>query len=197
MIITSDYPNFSEEISDDYILKALDNNSLKQQKKYSYLIMSIIHYVLSFYLGYNLFYFGDKFTISIIYFLIYIVLIITLVVLVHTCLHCVLFPYNTWSNSCYIGISFKHMTPFCYCKKELKRWRLILSTIFPFIFLTVIPFTFYIYTPTNMLLYSIVYCNSILSAFDIYNFYILTFKQISQRNLLIKSNNKFYLINKK
>lgn len=197
MIFTNTYPNFSEEISVDYTLKSLDNNTLIQQKTYSHVILILIHYVLCFYLGFNLFHFGDNFVTPIIYFLLYSLLITFLISLTHVFFHFIMFPLNTWDKDCYIGFSLKHLTPFCYCKKQLKRWRLIISTTLPFIFLTVIPFKFYIKDPTNMLLFSIIYINSLLSAFDIYNLYILLFKKITDRHLLLKLNNKFYLLDKK
>ncbi|MBE6050891.1 MAG: DUF3267 domain-containing protein [Clostridium sp.] len=197
MIITSAYPNFLKKVSVDYTLKSLDNNTLIQQKRYTHVILLIIHYVLCFYLGFNLFNFGDKFVTPVIYFLIYLILVTLLISLIHVFLHFIIFPINTWKKDCYIGFSLKHLTPFCYCNKELKRWKLIISTILPFIFLTIIPFKLYVANPTNMLLFSIIYSNSLLSAFDIYNLYILLFKKITDRGLLLKSNNKFYLLHKK
>jgi hypothetical protein len=119
------------------------------------------------------------------------------VAIIHQLLHCLLFPINTWRKKCYIGFYRKYLTPYCYCKKELKKMRLILAAMFPFMLLTWLPLIIIINTGASMLLYAIAYSNAIISAFDLYDIYILLSKIPGWKKVILKSANRYFIVLKK
>lgn len=75
--------------------------------------------------------------------------------------------------------------------------RLILAAMFPFMLLTWLPLIIIINTGASMLLYAIAYSNAIISAFDLYDIYILLSKIPGWKKVILKSANRYFIVLKK
>ena len=194
MFIYGPFPNLEMEISSRYQLIPADTNTTTEQRKYSYLIMLFIYYPVCFGLGCSMASFHTLFISSAFWFLGYLILTSFIIIPLHYCIHCLFYPVKINSDTCFVGFYKNLLTPFCYCKKELKRERLIIASLVPFIILTIIPLVIFINSDTNMFLYALACGNAFLSSFDIYDAYILIKKIPRGDNLIIKSNNTYYTI---
>ncbi|MBD7911543.1 MULTISPECIES: DUF3267 domain-containing protein [Clostridium] len=197
MFVNGPFPDFKSEISSEYTITSADRNSPKKQRKYASRIMILIHYPFCFGIGYSTFNFHSNFIKSLIWFLGYFLLFFLVVTIIHLLLHCLFFPTSTWNKKCYLGFYRKYLTPFCYCKKELKKFRLIIAAISPLFILTIFPLLIIIYNHISMLLLSIAYANALLSAFDLYDIYILLKKIPGSGNIILKSANRYFIVKKR
>lgn len=196
MFINIPFPNFKPEISKEYKLVVADHNSIRKQRKYACRIMIFFHYLLCFGFSYRMCSLPKEFIRDLFCFLVYLIITFSVVFLIHHLLHCLLYPKDTWKNHCYIG--FYKFIPYCYCKKELNKFRLILAAFFPFLLLTIIPLTLISDRETiDILLYSIAYGNAILSSFDFYDMYILLRKVPGWKKPILKSANRYFTVLKK
>lgn len=194
MFIYGSFPNIESAISTRYKLLLADSNTTSEQRKYSYIIMLFIYYLLCFGLGYSMFSFHTLFINSAVWFVGYLIITSFFVIPLHYFLQCIFYSVKINSNNCFIGFNKSLLIPFCYCKKGLKRGRLLISDLVPSILLTTITLVIFINSETNMCLYSIVCGNALLSAFDIYDMYILI-KKIPRGDIfIIKSNNTYHTI---
>lgn len=194
MFIYGPFPNIEMEISSRYQLIVADTNTITDQRKYSYLIMLFIYLFACFGLGCSMYSFSTLFIHSAFWFLGYLILMSFIIIPLHYFIHCLFYPVKMKSEECFIGFYKKLLTPFCYCKKELRRQRLIISSLVPFVLLTIIPLVVFMNLDTNMCLYAFVCVNALLSSFDIYDAYVLIRKIPKGDNFIIKSNNTYYTI---
>ena len=194
MFIYGPFPNIEMEVSSRYQLISADTNTTTEQRKYSYLIMLFIYYPVCFGLGCSMASFHTLFISSAFWFLGYLILTSFIIIPLHYFIHCLFYHVKMNSDLCFIGFYKNLLTPFCYCKKELKRERLILASLVPIIILTIIPLVIFMNSDTNMCLYALACGNALLSSFDIYDAYILIKKIPRGDNLIIKSNNTYYTI---
>ena len=194
MFIYGSFPNIESEISNRYKLIPVDANTTTEQRKYSYLIMLFVYYPLCFGLGYSMFSFHTLFINSAFWFVGYLIITSIFVIPLHYFLQSLFYHVKITSKDCFIGFNKNVLVPFCYCKKGLKRGRLLLATLTPYILLTVIPLVIFINSDTNMCLYSIACGNALLSSFDIYDSYMLIKKIPKGNSFIIKSNNTYYTI---
>jgi hypothetical protein len=196
MFLNIPFPDFKKEISEEYKMVVADHNSLRKQKKYARRIMLFFHYLLCFWFSYKMFSFPSIFVKALFGFLVCLVATFLIVFLIHNLLHCLFYPSNTWRKNCYIG--FYKLIPYCYCKKELNKFRLILAAFFPFVMLTVIPLTLISGVDVaDILLFSVAYGNAILSAFDFYDIYVLIRKVPGWEKPVLKSRNRYFTVLKK
>jgi len=194
MFIYESFPNIESQISSKYKLILADANTTAQQKKYSYLIMLFVYYPLCFGLGYSMFSFHTLFIHSAFWFLGYLIITSFFVIPLHYFLQCLFYTVKINSDECFIGFNKNLLVPFCYCRKALKKVRLLTAALVPYILLTIIPLVIFINSDTNLFLYSIACGNALLSSFDIYDAYILIKKIPKGDSFIIKSNNIFYTV---
>lgn len=194
MFIYGPFPNIEMEVSSRYQLIPADTNTAAEQKKYSYIIMLFIYYPICFGLGCSMASFHTFFISSALWFLGYLILTSFIIIPLHYFIHCLFYPVKINSDECFIGFYKNLLTPFCYCKKELKRERLIIVSLVPFSILTIIPLVIFINSDTNIFLYALACGNALLSSFDMYDAYVLIKKIPRGDNFIIKSNNTYYTI---
>lgn len=188
------FPNIEIEVSSRYQLIPVDSNTTTEQKKYSYFIMLFIYYTICFGLGCSMASYHTLFIRSALWFLGYLILTSFIVIPLHYLIHCLFYPVKINSDKCFIGFYKKLLTPFCYCKKELKRERLLIASVVPFLILTIIPLVIFINLDRDMFFYALASVNALLSSFDIYDAYVLIKKIPKGDSLIIKSNNTYCTI---
>ena len=154
--------------------------------------MLFIYYPICFGLGCSMASFHTLVINSALWFIGYLILTSFIIIPLHYFIQCLFYPVKISSDECFIGFYKNLLTPFCYCKKELKRERLIIASLVPFIILTIIPLIIFINSDINMFLYALACGNALLSSFDIYDVYVLIKR--SQREITLSLNQIILII---
>ncbi|MGG7177639.1 DUF3267 domain-containing protein [Clostridium paraputrificum] len=196
-VIFGAFPDFRHNLSDSYDFVPVRGKLTEKKSTHSFLIMIFIFYSLCFGLGYSMFAYHERFIHSFFYFCIFFILSSFIVIPLHLLLQVIFYPCKLSDRECYIGFNYRFFTPFTCYMGPTKRQRLILGSLLPFILMTVFPLAVITLTSANMLLYGIASVNGLISVYDLYDFLILMSKEVSKGNILIKSNNIFYLLKKK
>ena len=189
--IKNEYPYF--DLSDKF--KNLNSITTDKYKKTIFTLFLILFYSLCFGLGMMMFNYHSKFVSSAFYFLFFLIVSSIIIVPIHLLLHALALPGQYSNNDIYVGFNKSLLNFFVLYNKPMSKKRLIFSTLLPFIFITASTLGTLLFIYKNMFVYALFCFNILLSVFDLYDAYILIFKDKGEKdksNRYIKVENSIY-----
>lgn len=158
----------------------------------------ILFYSLCFGLGIMMYTYHSKFVHSAFCFLGFLVISFIIVIPLHILLHILTLPGNFSDDELCVGFNKKYLDFFVIYNKPISKKNLIISSIFPLLFISIITFLLLVFEFTNMFIYALFCSNILMSTQDIYDTYILLKdKSEEEHTKYIKVENSIYKMNMK
>lgn len=158
----------------------------------------ILFYPLCFGLGIMMYTYHSKFALSAFYFLGFLIISFFIIIPLHILLHVLTLPGNFSDDELYVGFNRKYLDFFVIYNRPISKKKLIISAIFPLLFISIITFFLLVFEFTNMFIYALLCSNILISTQDIYDVYILLKdKSEEEHTKYIKVENSIYKMNMK